>query len=164
MDNAAMPQGGQREVTLRFLAEPRDVNFGGKVHGGTVMHWIDQAAYTCAVGWSGRYSVTAYVGGIRFVRPIHVGDLVETRARVASTGRTSMQIAVEVSAGDPRADIRQKTTDCIVVFVAVDDAGRPTPVPAWTPGTDEDRELEAYARRMLAGQEKAGPSAGSTKT
>lgn len=37
-----------REVTLRFIAEPTDVNFGGKVHGGTVMKWIDQAGYACA--------------------------------------------------------------------------------------------------------------------
>ncbi len=70
----------QREITLRFLAEPQDVNFGGKVHGGAVMKWIDLAAYACAAGWSGRYCVTAYAGGIRFVAPIHVGNLVEVDA------------------------------------------------------------------------------------
>jgi acyl-CoA hydrolase len=47
-----------RSITLRFLAEPTDVNFGGKVHGGAVMKWIDQAGYACAVGWSGYYCVT----------------------------------------------------------------------------------------------------------
>jgi len=50
----------QRDITLRFLAETQDVNFGGKVHGGAVMKWIDLAAYACAAGWSGRYCVTAY--------------------------------------------------------------------------------------------------------
>ena len=55
------------ETTLRFLAEPTDMNFGGKVHGGAVMKWIDQAGYACAVGWSGHYCVTLYVGGIRFL-------------------------------------------------------------------------------------------------
>src|SRR5918998_24965 len=55
----------EREITLRFLAEPTDMNFGGKVHGGAVMKWIDQAGYACAVGWSGQYCVTVYVGGIR---------------------------------------------------------------------------------------------------
>ena len=53
----------KNSVTFRFLSEPADVNFGGKVHGGAVMKWIDQAGYTCAVGWSGRYCVTVYVGG-----------------------------------------------------------------------------------------------------
>ena len=45
--------GQQRELTMRFLAEPTDVNYGGKVHGGEVMKWIDQAGYAAAVGWSG---------------------------------------------------------------------------------------------------------------
>jgi acyl-CoA hydrolase len=66
----------EREVTLRFLAEPTDVNFGGKVHGGAVMKWIDQAAYACAAGWSGQYCVTLYVGGIRFYQPVLIGSLV----------------------------------------------------------------------------------------
>ncbi|MCX9610683.1 hotdog domain-containing protein, partial [Vibrio cholerae] len=60
---------GKREITLRFLAEPGDVNFGGKVHGGAVMKWIDLAAYACAAAWSGKYCITAYAGGIRFVAP-----------------------------------------------------------------------------------------------
>ena len=59
-----------REITLRFLAEPGDVNFGGKVHGGAVMKWIDQAGYACAVSWSGYYCVTVSVGGIRFLRKL----------------------------------------------------------------------------------------------
>ena len=46
-------------ITLRFLAQPGTVNFGGKVHGGTVMSWIDQAAYAAATAWAQRYCVTA---------------------------------------------------------------------------------------------------------
>ena len=61
--------GQQHEVTFRFLAQPTDVNFGGKVHGGMAMKWIDQAGYACAVGWSSAYCVTASVSGIRFVAP-----------------------------------------------------------------------------------------------
>lgn len=53
---------GQRDITLRFLAEPGDVNFGGKVHGGAVMKWIDLAAYANAAAWSGKYCITAYAG------------------------------------------------------------------------------------------------------
>ena len=83
----------EREVTLRFLAQPGDVNFGGKVHGGAVMKWIDQAAYACAVAWSGQYCVTVYVGGIRFYRPILIGNLVEVRAKLIHTGKTSMHVS-----------------------------------------------------------------------
>ena len=56
----------QRGVTLRFLAEPGDVNFGGKVNGGAVMKWMDQGGYSCAAGWSAHYCVTVYVGDVRF--------------------------------------------------------------------------------------------------
>ena len=87
-------------ITLRFLAEPSTVNFGGKVHGGTVMKWIDEAGYACATSWSKRYCVTVFIGSIRFHRPIMIGDLVEVEARLAYTGTTSMNISVEVRAGD----------------------------------------------------------------
>jgi acyl-CoA hydrolase len=66
-----------RELTLRALAQPSAIDFGGKAHGGAVMSWIDLAGYACSSGWSQRYCVTAYVGGIRFVRPILIGDIVE---------------------------------------------------------------------------------------
>lgn len=140
----------QRETTLRFLAEPSEVNFGGKVHGGTVMRWIDHAGYVCAVGWSGQYCVTVYVGGIRFSQPIHIGELVEVHAKLIYTGTTSMHIAVDVRAGDPKHSQRRHTTHCIVVFVAVDDDGKPVAVPAWTPSSDEDRALHAYAQKLMA--------------
>jgi acyl-CoA hydrolase len=144
------PAERRRSITLRFLAEPSEVNFGGKVHGGTVMKWIDQAGYTCAVGWSGQYCVTVYVGGIRFYHPIHIGDLVEVQATLIYTGTTSMHIAVDVLAGDPKAMQRQKTTHCIIIFVAVDGEGVPSPIPAWQPQTEADQKLEAYAQQLMA--------------
>lgn len=137
-----------REVTLRFLAEPGDQNFGGKVHGGAVMRWIDLAAYACAAGWSGRYCITAYVGGIRFVQPILVGSLVEVTATVIYTGRTSMHLSVDVNARDPKEQDSQKTTHCIVIMVAVDENGQPTPVPEWVPTTEKDIYLKDYAIRL----------------
>lgn len=144
-----MATGEQRAITLRFLAEPSEVNFGGKVHGGTVMKWIDQAGYAAAVGWSGHYCVTVYVGGIRFIQPILIGHLVEVQARLIYTGNTSMHIAVDVMAGDPREAQLRKTTHCIIVFVAVDADGKPVPVPPWHAQSDEDRALEDYARKLM---------------
>ncbi len=135
---------------LRFLAEPSEVNFGGKVHGGTVMRWIDHAGYACAVGWSGQYCVTVYVGGIRFSQPICIGELVEVHAKLIYTGTTSMHIAVDVRAGDPKHRERRHTTHFIVVFVAVNDDGKPVPVAAWEPITEEDCALHAYAQKLMA--------------
>ena len=139
----------QREITLRFLAEPQDVNFGGKVHGGAVMRWIDLAAYACAAGWSGRYCVTAYAGGIRFLAPIHVGSLVEVAAKVIYTGSSSMHIALEVNACDPKSLNRRLTTSCIVIMVAVDQNGQPETVPQWLPESEEDKRQNKSAIKLM---------------
>jgi acyl-CoA hydrolase len=138
----------QRGVTLRFLAEPGDVNFGGKVHGGAVMKWIDQAGYTCAAGWTGTYCVTVYLGGLHFLSPIHVGELVELRAMVIRTGRSSLDVAIDVYAGDPKQPERRRTGHCVIVFVSLSAEGRPTAVPPWEPRDDVDRALETYAERL----------------
>ncbi len=142
------PRERQRAITLRFLAEPGDVNFGGKVHGGAVMKWIDQAGYSCAVGWSGAYCVTVYLGGLQFLSPIRVGDLVELRALVIRTGRASLDIAVDVYASDPKRVERRRTCHCVIVFVALDAENRPSPVPPWRPSTAVDRALQDYAQRL----------------
>lgn len=135
-------------VKFRFLSQPADVNFGGKVHGGAVMKWIDQAGYTCAVNWSSQYCVTVYVGGIRFINPIHIGDIVEVQARIIYTGRSSMHIAVDIKAINPKTKVETKTTHCVIVFAAVDDHGKTIPVPAWVPLTEEDKQLQAYAIKL----------------
>jgi len=141
----------RRRLAMRFLAEPADVNFGGKAHGGQVMKWIDQAGYAAAVGWSGRYSVTVAVGGIRFVAPIRIGDLVTVDATLIHTGTSSMHFAVDVRARDPMNDGSERLcTHCVIVFVAVDEAGKPVPVPAWTPMSDEDMRLSEYATQVMA--------------
>jgi acyl-CoA hydrolase len=138
----------QRSVTLRFLAEPGDVNFGGKVHGGSVMKWIDQAGYTCAAAWTGSYCVTVYLGGLHFLGPIYVGELVELRALVIRTGRSSLDIAVDVYAGDPKTGERRRTGHCVIVFVGLNAEGKASPVPGWSPSTPIDKALEGYASRL----------------
>ena len=140
---------GPRSTTLRFLAEPGHVNFGGKVHGGAVMKWIDQAGYTCAAGWSGQYCVTVYVGGIHFLRPIQVGELVELRSLIIRTGTSSMHVAIDLYAGDPKESALHRCGHCVIVFVALDGDDRPTRVPAWMPETPTDLALQDYALRLI---------------
>ena len=139
------PTEQKRATVLRFLAEPTDVNFGGKVHGGIAMKWIDQAAYACAAQWSGKYCVTVSVGSIRFHRPIRVGELIEVSAKIAHTGRTSMHISVSIKSGPPTGNELLETNHCIIVFVAVDADGNTVPVNKWTPITEKDKLLEQYA-------------------
>jgi acyl-CoA hydrolase len=143
-------------ITLRFLAEPSTVNFGGKVHGGTVMKWIDEAGYACATSWARRYCITVYVGGIRFHRPIMIGDLVEVEAKLACTGTTSMNISVEVRSGDMKGGPMSKTTECVIVFVSVDSHGRPLPAEEWTPVTPEQVALAAKVKAQLKASRDPG--------
>lgn len=132
-------------VEFRFLAEPTDVNFGGKVHGGMVMKWIDQASYACAAQWSKHYCVTVSANAIRFIRPILVGQLITVEARVVHTGKTSMHLYVVVRAVDPKASKPAVTNRCFITFMAVDEAGFPVSVPSYKPQSKEDKLLEAVA-------------------
>jgi acyl-CoA hydrolase len=146
--------GGERtdrhRATLRFLASPTEAGADGTVQAGHVLEWIDRAGFACAAGWSGSYCVTAYVGNVHFRSPIPAGSLVETDARIISTGRTSMQVLVTVDTVDPRGGEVERATHCLLVFVAVDDAGRPRPVPRWSPSSVAELELTDRAERRIA--------------
>jgi len=148
-DQTYTAAGTAPAATLRFLAAPTDVNWGGKAHGGTVMRWIDEAAYVCATNWSRQPAIAAYSGGVRFYRPIQIGHLVEVQARLLHTGRSSMHISVHVRSGDPRAAEMRVTTHCLTIFVALDDQRQPTPVPRWVPLSDEDHQLNQHAQHLM---------------
>ena len=141
-------------LTFRFLAEPGDVNFGGKVHGAAVMRWLDQAGYACSTGWSGNYCVTVYVGGIHFVRPIQIGEIVQVHAQIIHTGRTSMHIMLDVMSKKTKGGNYKVNTHCMMVFVAVDDDGKPTVVPKWIPATQKEIDAEKFAIRFMDIKEK----------
>ena len=156
-------------VTLRFLATPADTAAGGRsVAAGSVMEWIDKAGYACAVGWGGAYCVTAYVGNVRHRRPIPPGSLIEVRARIVHTGRTSMHVVVTVSSAEVSTRAYTPATTCVLIFVAKDADGRPTPVPPWTPASRSDRKLaeaaieridtRAEIKRLMLGEEYTAAS------
>ena len=145
------------EITLRFLAAPTDAGQSGSVSAGRVLEWIDKAGYAAAAGWSGTYAVTAYVGNVRFTRPVEVGELVEVTARVVHTGRTSMHITVDVASGQPRTRELEPATRCLIIFVSVDEQGRSTPVREFVPMTlgEELQQRWAVRRADLRAQVEA---------
>ncbi|MET0672639.1 MAG: hotdog domain-containing protein [Microbacterium pygmaeum] len=150
-------------VTLRFLVPPGVVNWGGKAHGGTVMRWIDEAAYACAAAWAqdgdgASEAIAVYSGGIHFFAPVRIGDLVEVEARLIHTSAHSMHLSIRVSCADPRTpDERSLTTLCMSVFVVPGSGGVALPVPAWHPSTAEDRRLDAHARELIRLREEIVP-------
>ena len=137
------------QITMRFLAQPTDANFSGKVHGGTMMKWIDEAGYACATQWTGSYCVTAHVGDVSFTNPIKIGSLVEIVSRVVHTGNTSIHIAVRVCSRDLKNESGTEAIHCLLIFVAVDDDGNSVSVPKWQPKSKQDHELNNYAIKLL---------------
>ena len=151
MESAARVAGRDDRITLRFMATPADTAAGGRsVAAGSVMEWIDKAGYACAVGWAGAYCVTAYVGNVRHRRPIAPGSLIEVRARIVHTGRTSMHVVVTVSSAEVSERAYTPATTCILIFVAKGADGRPAEVPSWEPQSPADHELAAAALDRIA--------------
>jgi acyl-CoA hydrolase len=142
------------KISFQFISEPTDVNFGGKVHGGIVMKWIDQTAYTCARNWAETYCVTVYVGGIRFYKPISIGEVIKINAYVIYTGNTSIHIAVDVYSRNFGQKEFEKKTHCVIVFVSVDEKGSPVKVKKWIPASEHEKQLEAYAVKLNQMREK----------
>lgn len=147
------------KLVTRFLAKPSDVNWGGNVHGGTAMEWIDEAATACSMNWAGRNTLSVYAGGIRFYKPIKIGDLIEVRARLLRTGRTSMHMSVHVFSGEPRKGLGglEKALHSSMTYVAVDEDLKPQPVPHFEPVTDEDKALAAHDLELKALRDKYDP-------
>ncbi len=145
-------------TTFRFLAQPSVVNYGGNAHGGTVMRWIDEVAFATAAHWSSEHAVCVYSGGIHFLRPIHIGDVVRLRARLIHTTPHSMHIAIRVmSAPLAQPEAMELTTTCMSVFVDVDQDGHAAEVKQFVPVSEEDRRLDAFARDIIQMREKIEP-------
>ena len=140
----------ETEVRAAQLMGMEWANFFGNVHGGQVMHLVDNIAYVCAARYSGTVCVTAAVDRIDFYEPIHVGELLNIVARINYVGRSSMEVEINVHAEEiPTGKIRHTNT-CHFTMVALKD-GKPTPVPRLICRTREDkaRYIQAKMRREM---------------
>ena len=133
------------QLSMTVLMTPDTANFSGKVHGGTILKLLDQAAYACASRYAGRYVVTLSVDQVMFRQPIQVGELVTFMASVNHTGSSSMEIGIKVIAEEIRTKVVRHVNSCFFTMIAVDDSGKPTPVPAWVPASAEEKRRHAAA-------------------
>ncbi len=134
-----------------------DANANRDIHGGTIMKLVDEAAGAASVRHSRRRTVTASMDRMSFLVPIKIGQLVTFTATVNAAWTTSMEVGVRVEAEDPRTGVVEHASTAYLTFVALDDDGRPTPVPPLTPQTPEEerrrREAEIRRRHRLAERE-----------
>ncbi len=117
------------ELTVRTMAMPKDTNANGDIFGGWVLSQMDQAGGIAGVERAQGRVVTIAVDAMTFIRPVKVGDVLCVYAQVESVGRTSMKIHIEAWARRFRTHTREKVTDATFTFVAIDETGRPRPVP-----------------------------------
>ena len=110
-------------ATLRFLAGPTDVNSDGKVHGGRVMPWIDEAVCVCGADWTATQVITSYIAGIRFNRPINVGHVIEVTARIIHTGPRSIHTSIHVASTESDGGQPQLAAHGVAVVVSLDERG-----------------------------------------
>jgi len=130
---------------------PAYANFGGKIHGGTLLSLMDKVAYACAAKHAGEYCVTVSVDGVNFRQPVEVGELVSLMASVNYVGRTSLVIGIKVIAENVKTGTVKHTNTSYFTMVAKNDAGSPTEVPPLLLETADDarRFLEAIKRKEL---------------
>ena len=117
-------------LTVRTIAMPADTNANGDIFGGWVMSRMYQAGGIAGVERAQGRVVTVAVEAMTFIRPVKVGDVLSVYTSVKSVGRTSMKIQVEAWAKRFRTTLHEKVTDASFTFVAIDDEGRPRPVPS----------------------------------
>lgn len=120
------PMAELREPTLRVTMLPRDTNARGTIFGGVILSHIDLAGAIAASRTASRNFVTRSMREVEFIAPVYVGDVVSFYADVRREGTTSISIAVVVEAERGREPRRRvKVTEAEVIYVAVDEAGKP---------------------------------------
>ncbi|MDR5711542.1 acyl-CoA thioesterase [Nesterenkonia flava] len=140
--------GTSEGLTLRFIADTDERYPDGKIRGGAVMKWIDLAAEICAERYCGYDVASVLTGGVRFYRPITIGDLVEVDARMVLTGSKSMHVLVRVRAGDRWERHPEVVAYGLPVMVAPDGSGSARSIARWEPISDEDHAVAEKARRI----------------
>ena len=133
--------------TITTFVMPHMQNIRGDLFGGDLMALVDQAAAVAAIRHAGGPAVTASIDRVDFRERIPLGSLVTCEATVDFVGNTSMDITIEVYAERVSTGERRHTNTAHVVFVAMDENGKPKRVPRLIPETDEERARYARAEQ-----------------
>jgi acyl-CoA hydrolase len=148
MANEPAPGRGiafSRSTTSRIM-DMLDSNRQGNVHGGVIMRMVDEAAGIVAMKHAQREVVTARLERFDFWKPAYIGDVVTIECELEYVGRTSMEVGVKVTAESPITREQRVVASSQVIYVAIDENGRPTPVPPLEPADESERAIVERAR------------------
>jgi acyl-CoA hydrolase len=150
MKESATLAESHTEMTELLL--PNDTNNLGRALGGVVLHWMDVCGAIAGMRFANRQVVTASMDHVDFKSPIDLGEVAVMEAYVYDTGTTSIEVKVDVHAENPRTDEKRETTASFFTFVALDDDGKPSPVPDLECPTEGERALREAALNERAEQ------------
>jgi acyl-CoA hydrolase len=137
-------------IQLAQMMMPEHANTHGNVHGGWIMKLVDEAGALASTRHAAHRTVTVAIDQMVFRHPIHIGDLVLFNAEVTYAGRTSMEVEVNVIAENPISSEQIHTNAAYLVYVAIDDNGRPTRIPSLIAETPEEQaRMDAAVERHL---------------
>jgi uncharacterized protein (TIGR00369 family) len=136
------------------MMELIDANGHGNVHGGVIMRLVDESAAIVAIKHSQRSVVTARVETFNFLAPAFIGDMVSVNCEMNFVGRTSMEVAVDVTAEDLITREVRKIASSYVIYVAIDEQRQPTPVPPLIPADDGEHVIIERGRIRRALRKK----------
>ena len=127
------PSAPRGELAARTLAMPADMNPSGDIFGGWLMAQMDAAGAITATRWAQGRVVTAAVTDMAFLQPVKMGDVVCCYTDPVREGRTSLTQRVEVWVLRQGKGERVKVTSAEFTFVALDETGKPRPIPRSMP-------------------------------
>lgn len=119
----------EKKLFMTRLMTPEMANFSGKVHGGSILKLLDEAAFSCASRYCQTYVVTAALDHVMFKSPITVGDLVTFKCHVNYVGRSSMEVGIRVEGERICEKKKYHAISCYFTMISVDDDGKPQEVP-----------------------------------
>ncbi len=139
----------ESSIVMAQKMTPQDANKAGNVHGGVVMRLIDSTAGVVATKHARLNVVTASIDRLDFHHPSYVGDLLVLKASLNLVGRTSMEIGVRVESENILTGEVKHTASAYLTFVALDENGKPTPLPPLILETDEEARRNSEAGQAL---------------
>ena len=148
MTNIPVPKTARASrISIAQLMQPEHANNLGNVHGGWIMKLVDEAGALACMRHAQKRVVTVAVDSLVFREPIKIGDLIILNAEVTYAGRTSMEAEVQVIAENPISGERTHTNNAYLVYVALDDTGRPSSVPELILETDAEKLRMEQAKK-----------------
>ncbi len=145
----------QSHTEMTEILVPGDTNSLGRALGGTVLHWMDVCGTVAAMRFANRQCVTASMDHIEFMAAVDVGEVAVVQGYVFDTGRTSLEVKVEVQVEDPLGGQTRDVTSSFLTYVAVDEDGAPTPVPDVACEAETEEQLRSGAIRERREQAEA---------